>query len=88
MQLRKIAIERSRVAALHVQVVLAAEHDRTEPVPFRLIQVFADRELVRELGEHRFDWRRHGATLLRDIGHTLGSAVSCVLESEGVRPGK
>jgi hypothetical protein len=36
-QLRKVTVERPRVAALDIHVVLAAEHDCPEAIPFRLI---------------------------------------------------
>src|ERR1700734_1379985 len=63
MQLRKIAVERPRVAALDIHPVLPAKDDRPKPIPLRLIKVLADGYLVCELGEHRFNWRLHGQPL-------------------------
>src|SRR5438876_30193 len=58
MQLRKIAIERPKIAALDQDVGSAAENERPEAVPLGLVQVRADRQLFRELGEHRVErWR-------------------------------
>src|SRR6185312_1215141 len=62
-QVRKIAIERSPVAALDVHVIFATEDDRPKAVPLRFIQVSARRYLVRECGEHRFNRGLHGPKL-------------------------
>jgi hypothetical protein len=58
-QFRKVAIERPGIAALDVNVVRAAKHNGTKPVPLGLVQIGARlRELVRELRQHRLDRRR------------------------------
>ena len=62
-QLGKVAVEGTQVAALDEDLSPAAEDDRAEAVPFRLIQPpIASRELVRKLGQHRLDgwtqWKR------------------------------
>src|SRR6185369_7210589 len=72
-QLREITIERPRIAALDVHVVLAAEHDRPEAVPLRFIQVVARRQLVREFRKHRFDGWLHDSRL--PGGHQLYRAL-------------
>jgi hypothetical protein len=58
-KLREIPIERARIAALDIELVDAAKYDRPKTVPLRLIQVTADRQLIRELREHRLDGRFH-----------------------------
>src|SRR2546423_7553141 len=57
-QLGKVAIERPQIAALDVEVVAAAEHDRAESVPLRLVQVRSFRwERLGQLRKHRLHWR-------------------------------
>src|SRR6185436_3692443 len=59
-QLREVAVERAQVAALDVDVVAVAEHDRAEAVPLRLEEPAVPRgQLGRELREHRLDRRRY-----------------------------
>ena len=48
------AIERSLVPALHIDAAVAAKDQGAKPVPLRLIQVVADRQLFRKLRQHRF----------------------------------
>src|SRR5690348_15939061 len=74
-QLRKVAIERSRVAALNVERVCLPEYDRPEAVPLRFVEIIADGQLIRELGEHGFDWRfqGRGVTPVRRWRTTIGT---------------
>ena len=83
MQLREIAIERPRVAALQIHVVLAAEHDRAKPVPFGLVQVGAGRQLVSQLGQHGFDRRLYGQRrrVVHHIALQDGDNAALVLSS-------
>ena len=65
-QLRKIAIERLQIAALDVDVVGRAKHDRSKPVPLGFEQQAGGcRDGVDELGEHRLDGRLHQANRLQ-----------------------
>ncbi len=58
MQIRKVAIERARVAALDEHIGAAAKDDRAEAVPFGFVeQSIAGWQRVSELGEHRLDRR-------------------------------
>ena len=60
-KLGKVAIERPEVAALNVDVGLAAKDDRPEAVPFGLVEeAAAGWQRLGELREHRLDWRRDG----------------------------
>jgi hypothetical protein len=57
-QLGEVAIERLQLAALDVEVRVAAEHDGAKAVPLRLVEEpAAVRQHVRQLGEHRLDRR-------------------------------
>ena len=71
LELGEVAVERLQVAALDVQPVVVAEHDRAEAVPLRLEQpAVARRQLGRELREHRLDRRRdREARALRPSAH-------------------
>src|SRR6185295_9327921 len=66
-----ISVQRPRVAALQVHVVVAAKRDGPEPIPFRLVQIVADGELLGELGKHRFDrWlQRHSPSECLSVIH-------------------
>ena len=58
LELGEVAVERLQVAALDVEAVAVAEHDRAEAVPLRLEEPAVARgQLGRELGEHRLDRR-------------------------------
>src|SRR5438552_9414617 len=70
-QLRKVAIERSKIAALNIDVVLASKNYRAKAIPFRFVQESAARrQRVGQLGEHRLDrWlngRCHKSTNTED----------------------
>src|SRR5262249_53598555 len=59
-QLREVAIERSKVATLDEYIGLAAKHQRAKSIPLGLVQkASAGGKRVRELREHRLDWRRY-----------------------------
>src|ERR1700757_4075275 len=62
-QIREIAIERSSIAALNVYAVCAAEHDCSEAVPFRFVEIVSCRQLIRELREHWLDRRLNRKSL-------------------------
>ena len=70
-QLGKVPIERPQIAALDVDVRFAAEHDRAEAVPLRLVQEIAGLgKRLGELREHRLDRR------LDRKGHGCGGRCS------------
>lgn len=54
-KLGKVPVERLQITALNVDIRVTAKNDRPKAVPFWFVQEVADRELRRELGEHRFD---------------------------------
>src|SRR5207237_3280317 len=55
-ELRKIAVERTRVAALDEHIALRTEDDRAKAVPLGLVEdLTLGRDRFRHLGEHRFD---------------------------------
>ena len=61
MKLGKVPIQRTEITTLNVDVGAAAKHNRSEPVPFRLIQEpTVGRKLVGKLREHGFDWGLDG----------------------------
>lgn len=62
MQLGEVPVERPQLAALDVEVPITAKYDCPKTVPFGLIAVRADRQLVAELGQHRRDRRHHAET--------------------------
>jgi hypothetical protein len=82
-QLGKVAVERPQLAALNEDIRAATEHDGPKSVPLRLVQEGAiDRELFRQLGEHRLERRidgksswRHDKSVARetDILLTIGA---------------
>ena len=58
-QLRKVAVERTQVAALDEDLGRAAEHDGAEAIPLGLVeQPFAVRQPIHQFCEHRLDRRR------------------------------
>src|SRR5262245_31819928 len=59
----KVTIERTLITALNEDLAwAAAEHDRTKAVPFRLVKESAtNRDLLRQLCQHRLDRRRHSS---------------------------
>ena len=60
-ELRKVAIERLRVAALNQHLVPVAKNERAKAVPLRLENpVAARRELEGPFREHREEWRIDG----------------------------
>src|SRR5215216_5514817 len=60
-QVWKIAIERTRIAALDEHVGAAAKDDRAKAIPFGLVQQSASGgKLVGQLCEHRLDGRLNG----------------------------
>src|SRR5439155_12793002 len=73
LELGEVAIEGFQVAALEVEPVAVAEHDRAEPVPLRLEEpAIALGQLRRELRQHRLDRRldrdSHPTALSGDAG--------------------
>ena len=61
LQLGEVAAQRLQVAALDVDLVAVAEHQRAKAVPLRLVQpAVALGDLGRQLREHRLDGRRDG----------------------------
>jgi hypothetical protein len=55
----EVPIERAEVAALNIDVVVPAKHDRAETVPFRFEEKpAAGRKRLGQLGQHRLDRRR------------------------------
>src|SRR5687768_723959 len=53
-EFRKVAIQRPQVAALDVEIGVAAKDDGAEAVPLRLVKKpAAGRQLRRQLGQHR-----------------------------------
>jgi hypothetical protein len=66
-QLGKIAIEGTQIAALNEHLRRAAKDDRAKAVPFRFVEkAVADGKLLRQLGQHRLYGRLDGKT-----GHSL-----------------
>src|SRR5512138_2413294 len=59
MQLGKVPVERAQIATLQIDIALAAEDDRSEAIPLGLVQIGTRRNLVGELSQHGFDWRRY-----------------------------
>src|SRR4051794_27480487 len=56
--LREVAAERPPVPALQLDGASVAEGEAAKPVPLRLVEVLAARELARQAREHRLDRRR------------------------------
>src|SRR5262245_42125210 len=55
-QLGKIAIERTQISALNVDVTAPAEHDGAKAVPLRLVEKrAAGRQRLSQLRQHRLD---------------------------------
>ena len=75
-QVGEVARERALVAAADLDVVTVAEHDGTEAVPLRLVEVVAGRELTRELRQHRRNRRGHRE------GHANGLVRACDVGDE------
>ena len=66
MQLGKVAVERTQVAALDEHLGPAAKDDGAEPVPLRLVQErIVGRKHVGELREHRLYRRGDGKRRIR-----------------------
>ncbi len=71
-QLREVALQRPRVAALDPDIVALAEDDRPEPVPLRLVPPpVTARDLAFELRQHRGERRSERQRLRRWHGQTL-----------------
>src|SRR6476646_785675 len=61
-ELGKVTIEWSQIAALDEDVVLGAKHNRAESVPLRFVQVAAAcGQLFGQLCQHRLDGRGESA---------------------------
>ena len=67
-QLGKVPVEGSKIAALDVDIGCRAEDDRAESIPLRLVEELPfGRQIIRELGQHRLDRRLDGSTHCRTV---------------------
>ena len=82
LELGEVAVERLQVAALDVEPVAVAEHERAEAVPLRLEEPAVTRgQLGGELGEHRLDRRLDGEARVAFV-----SAISGLPAARGDPP--